>query len=58
MAAMGFTFVQLMIHVAMIVILSAVALPRFLAARGAAGAGSAIVKDVALAKGCATYFAT
>jgi len=58
MAAMGFTLVQLMINVAMIVVLSAVVLPRFLAARGAAGAGSAIVKNVALAKECATYIAT
>jgi hypothetical protein len=58
MAAMGFTLVQHMINVAMIFILSAFALPRYLAARGAAGAGSAIVKNVALAKECATYLAT
>jgi Tfp pilus assembly protein PilE len=55
---MGFTLVQHMINVAMIFILSAFALPRYLAARGAAGAGSAIVKNVALAKECATYLAT
>jgi len=43
----------------MVGILSAGALPRYLVARVADGAaaGSAIVKNVALANKCATYFA-
>ncbi len=44
------------IVVAVVGILSAVALPRYLAARAAA-AGSAIAEKVGLAKECATYLA-
>jgi type IV pilus assembly protein PilA len=57
MAAKGFTFAELMNVVAVVGILSAVALPRFLAARAAAGAGASIAEQVALAKECGTFVA-
>jgi len=44
--------------VAVVGILSAVALPRYLAARAAAGAGASIAEQVALAKECATFVAS
>jgi type IV pilus assembly protein PilA len=47
-----------MIVVAVVGILSAVALPRYLAARAAAGAGASIAEKVALAKECSTFVAT
>jgi type IV pilus assembly protein PilA len=44
--------------VAVVGILSAVALPRYLSARAAAGAGASIAEQVALAKECGTFVAS
>jgi len=51
----GFTLVELMIVVAVIGILSAVALPQFLNARNAAAGGAAIGEALGKAKECATF---
>ena len=54
----GFTLVELMIVVAIVGILSAVALPQFLQARNAAAAGARIGELLGLAKECATLAAS
>ena len=56
--AQGFTLIELMIVVAIVGILSAVALPNFLQARNAAEAGAKVGEVVGIAKECATFIAS
>ena len=58
LAARGCTLIELMISVAIVGLLSAVALPQFLGARTSAAARAKIGEKIGLAKECATHVAS